>query len=79
MATSTIDKERTGLGKQQIFLSCPSELCRICPVGWDRDVLIKIGHSADIQPERLAWRLPRQGEEIDRCVCLSIILVLLGD
>lgn len=32
---------------------------------WDGDVLIKIGHTANIQPERMAERLPQQGGEMD--------------
>lgn len=50
------------LGKQPIFLPRPSERCRI----WPRDVSIKIGHTANIQPERMAARLPQQGDENGR-------------
>lgn len=40
---------------------------------------MKIGHAANIQPERMAERLLQQGEEMDGCDCLSVILGLLGD
>lgn len=65
------------LGKQTIFLPRPSERCRI----WPRDVSIKIGHTANIQPERMAARLPQQGDENGRTrpsVCPSSV-DLLGD
>lgn len=60
------------LGKQPIFL--PRRI-------WPRDVSIKIGHTANIQPERMAARLPQQGDENGRTrpsVCPSSV-DLLGD
>ena len=43
------------------------------------DMLMKIGHDANMQCERIAERLPDLGVEMDRCVCLSVITGLLED
>lgn len=39
---------------------------------WDRNVLIKIDHTANKQPERMVKRLPQLGESKEGCICLSV-------
>lgn len=62
------------------YCHAPLELGRICLGGWDQNVLIKIGHTANKQSERIEMEVTttRRGWS-DSCVSLSIILDLLGD
>lgn len=58
----------------------PLQLCRIWLEGWDQNVLIKIGHTANKQSERIEMEVTTaRSSWTDRCVSLSIILDLLGD
>lgn len=58
------------LGKQQISF----QSLRVVDLAWrwDRNVLIKIDHTANKQPERMVKRLPQLGESKEGCICLSV-------
>lgn len=62
------------------YFHAPFELGRIWLEGWDQNVLIKIGHTANKKSERIEMEVTttRRGWS-DSCVSLSIILNLLGD
>lgn len=64
------------------YFHAPLELCLIWLEGWDQNVLIKIGHTANKQSERIKMEVTTArggGGWTDRCVSLSIIADLLGD
>lgn len=62
------------------YFYAPLELCLIWLEGWDQNVLIKIGHTANKQSERIKMEVTTASRGwTDRCVSLSIIADLLGD
>lgn len=67
------------------YLMPLSRLCCLWLEGWDQNVLVKIGHTANKQSERIEMEVSTVGWGwggggwTDRCVSLSIILDLLGD